>query len=215
MKSNTLTAKYLNGDLEIAYSRKRRKPSNWIEVICASQHNLKSIDVKFPLGALTVVSGVSGSGKTTLIKKILYPALMRMFDGAGEKPGTFRELRGDVKRITAVEMIDQNPLGRSSRSNPVTYVKAYDGIRDLYARMQLSKIRGYQAKEFSFNVEGGRCETCKGDGEVVVEMQFLADVHLRCEMCNGKKFREEILEVQYRSNQEKLAFPYQNLRCQQ
>ena len=197
LKSNTLTAKYLNGDLEIAYSRKRRKPSNWIEVICASQHNLKSIDVKFPLGALTVVSGVSGSGKTTLIKKILYPALMRMFDGAGEKPGTFRELRGDVKRITAVEMIDQNPLGRSSRSNPVTYVKAYDGIRDLYARMQLSKIRGYQAKEFSFNVEGGRCETCKGDGEVVVEMQFLADVHLRCEMCNGKKFREEILEVQF------------------
>lgn len=198
LKARTLTAKYLNGDLEIAYSIKRRKPSNWIEVLGATQHNLKNISAKFPLGALTVVSGVSGSGKTTLIKKILYPALMRMFDGAGEKPGTFRELKGDMQRITAVEMIDQNPLGRSSRSNPVTYVKAYDGIRDLYARMQLSKIRGYQPKDFSFNVEGGRCETCKGDGEVIVEMQFLADVHLKCETCNGKKFKEEVLEVQYR-----------------
>ncbi len=198
LKANTLTAKYLNGDLEIAYARKRRSPSNWIELNGATQHNLKNVSAKFPLGALTVVSGVSGSGKTTLIKKILYPALMRMFDGAGEKPGTFRELKGDLQRITAVEMIDQNPLGRSSRSNPVTYVKAYDGIRDLYARMQLSKIRGYQPKDFSFNVEGGRCETCKGEGEVVVEMQFLADVHLKCEVCNGKKFKEEILEVQYK-----------------
>ena len=198
LKAKTLTAKYLNGDLEIAYSINRRKPSNWIEIIGATQHNLKNISAKFPLGALTVVSGVSGSGKTTLIKKILYPALMRMFDGAGEKPGTFREMKGDMQRITAVEMIDQNPLGRSSRSNPVTYVKAYDGIRDLYARMQLSKIRGYQPKDFSFNVEGGRCETCKGEGEVVVEMQFLADVHLKCEICNGKKFKEEVLEVQYK-----------------
>ncbi len=198
LKAKTLTAKYLNGDLEIAYNIKRRKPSNWIEVVGATQHNLKNISAKFPLGALTVVSGVSGSGKTTLIKKILYPALMRRFDGAGEKPGTFRELNGDMQRITTVEMIDQNPLGRSSRSNPVTYVKAYDGIRDLYARMQLSKIRGYQPKDFSFNVEGGRCETCKGDGEVIVEMQFLADVHLKCETCNGKKFKEEVLEVQYK-----------------
>ena len=198
LKSKTLTAKYLNGVLEIPYSRKRRKPSNWIEIIGASQHNLKNVDVKFPLGALTVVSGVSGSGKTTLVKKILYPAMMRMFDGAGEKPGTFREMKGDMRRITSVEMIDQNPLGRSSRSNPVTYVKAYDGIRELYARMQLSKIRGYLPKDFSFNVEGGRCETCKGEGEVVVEMQFLADVHLKCETCNGKKFKEEVLEVQFK-----------------
>ena len=198
LKSKTLTAKYLNGVLEIPYSRKRRKPSNWIEIIGASQHNLKNVDVKFPLGALTVVSGVSGSGKTTLVKKILYPAMMRMFDGAGEKPGTFREMKGDMRRITSVEMIDQNPLGRSSRSNPVTYVKAYDGIRELYARMQLSKIRGYLPKDFSFNVEGGRCETCKGEGEVVVEMQFLADVHLKCESCNGKKFKEEVLEVQFK-----------------
>ncbi|HLP49760.1 MAG TPA: excinuclease ABC subunit UvrA [Chitinophagales bacterium] len=198
LKANTLTAKYLNGEMEIIYNPKRRKPSNWIEIIGASQHNLKNVSAKFPLGALTVVSGVSGSGKTTLIKKILYPALMRLFDGAGEKPGSFREMKGDMSRITAIEMIDQNPLGRSSRSNPVTYVKAYDGIRDLYARMQLSKIRGYQPKDFSFNVEGGRCETCKGEGEVVVEMQFLADVHLKCEACNGKKFKEEVLEVQYK-----------------
>ena len=198
LKSNTLTAKYLNGELEIHYNPKRRKPANWIEITGASQHNLKNIDVKIPLNALTVVSGVSGSGKTTLIKKIFYPALMRLFDGAGEKPGQFRELKGDMKSITAVEMIDQNPLGRSSRSNPVTYVKAYDGIRDLFSKQQLSKIRGYQPKDFSFNVEGGRCETCKGDGEVIVEMQFLADVHLKCEACNGKKFKEEILEVQYK-----------------
>ena len=198
LKSSTLTAQYLNGDLEIHYNPKRRKPGNWIEIAGASQHNLKNIDVKVPLNALTVVSGVSGSGKTTLIKKIFYPALMRMFDGTGEKPGQFREMKGDMRSITAVEMIDQNPLGRSSRSNPVTYVKAYDGIRDLFSKQQLSKIRGYQPKDFSFNVEGGRCETCKGDGEVIVEMQFLADVHLKCEACNGKKFKEEILEVQYK-----------------
>ncbi len=198
LKTGTLTAKYLNGGLEIPFSKKRRKPVNWVEINGASQHNLKHINVKFPLSTLTVVSGVSGSGKTTLIKKILYPALMRMFDGTGEKPGTFHELKGDMKRITAVEMIDQNPLGRSSRSNPVTYVKAYDGIRDLMSRQQLSKLRGYQPKEFSFNVEGGRCETCKGEGEVIVEMQFLADVHLKCDICNGKKFKEEVLEVQFR-----------------
>lgn len=197
-QGNTLTSKYLTGELEIPFSKKRRQPANWIELRGASQHNLKSVDIKIPLQALTVVSGVSGSGKTTLIKKILYPAILRRFDGSGEKPGSYRELTGDLRQISAIEMIDQNPLGRSSRSNPVTYVKAYDGIRDLYAHLQLSKIRGYQAKDFSFNVEGGRCETCKGEGEVVVEMQFLADVHLRCEECNGKKFKEEILEVQYR-----------------
>ena len=198
LKANTLTAKYLNEELEIPFSSKRRKPSNWIKLTGATQHNLKNVDAKFPLNALTVVSGVSGSGKTTLIKKILYPAMLRLFDGAGEKPGTFKDLSGDLKRISAVEMIDQNPLGRSSRSNPVTYVKAYDGIRDLFARQQLSKLRGYQPKDFSFNVEGGRCETCKGEGEVIVEMQFLADVHLKCEECNGKKFKAEILEVQYK-----------------
>lgn len=198
LKSNTLTAQYLNGKLEIAYSKNRRQPSNWISLTGAKQHNLKNIDIKVPLKALTVVSGVSGSGKTTLIKKILYPALVRLFDGSGEKPGVYRDMTGDLKKITAVELIDQNPLGRSSRSNPVTYVKAYDGIRDLFSKQQVSKIRGYQPKDFSFNVEGGRCETCKGDGEVIVEMQFLADVHLKCEACNGKKFKEEILEVKYK-----------------
>ena len=198
LKADTLTAKYLNGEMEIKYNPKRRNPSNWIEITGASQHNLKNIDVKIPLNALTVVSGVSGSGKTTLIKKIFYPAMMRLFDGTGEKPGQFKELRGDMRSITAIEMIDQNPLGRSSRSNPVTYVKAYDGIRDLFSKQQLSKIRGYQPKDFSFNVEGGRCEVCKGEGEVVVEMQFLADVHLKCEACNGRKFKEEVLEVQYK-----------------
>lgn len=198
LKSETLTAKYLKGELEIKYNRNRRKPSNWIEITGATQHNLKNIDVKIPLNALTVVSGVSGSGKTTLIKKIFYPAMMRLFDGTGEKPGQFKELKGDMRSITAIEMIDQNPLGRSSRSNPVTYVKAYDGIRDLFSKQQLSKIRGYQPKDFSFNVEGGRCEVCKGDGEVIVEMQFLADVHLKCEACNGRKFKEEVLEVQYK-----------------
>ena len=199
LNAGTLTAKYLTGEMEISFSKKRRKPNNWIELKGATQHNLKNISVKFPLNALTVVSGVSGSGKTTLIKKILYPAILRMFDGAGEKPGSYQELTGDLKRVTAVEMIDQNPLGRSSRSNPVTYVKAYDGIRDLFSRLQISRLRGYLPKDFSFNVEGGRCETCKGEGEVIVEMQFLADVHLKCEECNGKKFKEEILEVQYRN----------------
>jgi excinuclease ABC subunit A len=195
---NSLTAKYLNGELKIDYDRIRRRTSNSISIIGATQHNLKDVDAKIPLNCLTVVTGVSGSGKTTLIKKILYPALMRQFDGGGEKPGSYRELRGDLKKISAVEMIDQNPLGRSSRSNPVTYVKAYDAIRDLFSRQQLSKIRGYTAGTFSFNIEGGRCENCKGDGEVVVEMQFLADVHLKCEVCNGRKFKEDVLEVQYK-----------------
>lgn len=194
----SLTAKYLNGEFKIDYPKLRRQSINALYVIGANQHNLKDVDVKIPLNALTVVTGVSGSGKTTLIKKILYPALLRQFDGGGEKPGSFRELRGDLKKISGVEMIDQNPLGRSSRSNPVTYVKAYDAIRELFARQQLSKLRGYTAGTFSFNIEGGRCETCKGDGEVVIEMQFLADVHLRCETCNGRKFKEDVLEVNYK-----------------
>jgi excinuclease ABC subunit A len=193
----SLTAQYLNGILKIDYNPIRRKPINFIELTGCTQHNLKNIDAKFPLNLFTVVSGVSGSGKTTLIKKILYPALMQLFDGNTEKPGNFRELLGDVAKVTQIEMIDQNPLGRSSRSNPVTYVKAYDPIRDLFSKQQLSIMRGYQPKEFSFNVEGGRCETCKGDGEVIVEMPFLADVHLRCEECNGMKFKVEILEVKF------------------
>lgn len=196
--ADSLTAKYLNGQLEIPVPGVRKKPVNFIDVKGASQHNLKNVEARFPLNALTVVTGVSGSGKTTLVKKILYPALLQCFDGGGEKPGVFRELSGDIKRITGIEMIDQNPLGRSSRSNPVTYVKAYDTIRELFATRQLSKMRGYQPSTFSFNVEGGRCEVCKGDGEVVVEMQFLADVHLKCEACSGRKFKEDVLEVQYK-----------------
>ncbi|MEO6168651.1 MAG: excinuclease ABC subunit UvrA [Chitinophagales bacterium] len=194
----SLTGKYLTGVLEIPVPRQRRKWMNSLELTGASEHNLKNIDVTFPLNTITVVSGVSGSGKTTLVKKILYPALQKLIGGFGEKPGLFRELKGDFKMISQVEMVDQNPLGKSSRSNPVTYIKAYDAIRDLYAEQRASKIKGYKPKHFSFNVEGGRCETCKGEGEIVVEMQFLADVHLLCEDCGGKRFKEEVLEVNYK-----------------
>jgi excinuclease ABC subunit A len=144
-----------------------------------------------------VITGVSGSGKSTLVKKILYPALQKKLYGMGEKAGQFTELRGDVSHIKHVEYIDQNPIGRSSRSNPVTYIKAYDDIRDLFSKQKISKIRGYQAKHFSFNVDGGRCETCKGEGEVTIEMQFMADVHLECDTCKGKRFKKEILEVKF------------------
>jgi excinuclease ABC subunit A len=144
------------------------------------------------------VSGVSGSGKTTLVKHILYPALQKLKGEAGDKIGLHKAITGDVESISAIEMVDQNPIGKSSRSNPVTYIQAWNGVRDLYAAQALSKIRGFQAKHFSFNVDGGRCDACKGEGEKVVEMQFLADVHLTCEVCNGKKFKEEVLEVQYK-----------------
>lgn len=197
-KSDTLTAQYITERKQIELPEKRRKAINHIYLKGATQHNLKNVDIKIPLQCMTVVSGVSGSGKTTLIKKILYPALKKEIEGFGEKPGSFSSIEGDLKKIKVVELIDQNPLGRNSRSNPVTYVKAYDPIRDLFARQQLSKIRGFKPKHFSFNVEGGRCETCKGEGEVVVEMQFLADVNLVCEDCKGKRFKDEVLEVKYR-----------------
>lgn len=193
----SLTGSYLTGKESIEVPKHRRKASNKITINAAAQHNLKNIDVTIPLNALTVVSGISGSGKTTLIKKILYPAMMRELEGYGEKPGAFKGLTGDFSRIQQVEMVDQNPLGRSSRSNPVTYIKAYDAIRDLYSKQQISKVRGYKPKHFSFNVDGGRCETCKGEGEITVEMQFLADVHLICEECNGKRFKREVLEVKH------------------
>lgn len=193
----SLTGAFLTGKENIELPKHRRKSANSIQVKGASQHNLKNVDIKIPLNALTVVSGISGSGKTTLIKKILYPALMRELEGYGEKPGSFRELKGDISQIQQVEMVDQNPLGRSSRSNPVTYIKAYDAIRDLYSKQKISKVRGYKPKHFSFNVDGGRCETCKGEGEITVEMQFLADVHLLCDECNGKRFKREVLEVKH------------------
>lgn len=194
----SLTTQYLSGKLEIAVPKQRRKAINFIAVNGAMQNNLKNFDVKFPLQALTVVTGVSGSGKTTLIKQILYPALKIQLEGVGGKPGLFREIAGYKNKIKKIELVDQNPIGRSSRSNPVTYIKAYDAIRDLFASQSLSKVRGYEAKHFSFNVEGGRCDACEGEGEQVVEMQFLADVHLVCESCKGKRFKNEILEVNYK-----------------
>lgn len=199
----SLTTKYLSGELEIEVPKVRRKPINFIEVKGARQNNLKNIDVKIPLNALTVVTGVSGSGKTTLIKQILYPYLKIQLEGFGGKPGVFREITGYKNKVKKIEFVDQNPIGRSSRSNPVTYIKAYDAIRDLLANQSLSKIRGYQSKHFSFNVEGGRCDACEGEGEQIVEMQFLADVHLQCEVCKGKRFKQEILEVTY--NQKNVA----------
>ncbi|MBP8065907.1 MAG: excinuclease ABC subunit UvrA [Flavobacterium sp.] len=197
LKADSLTAQYLNGKMEIEVPKKRRKFKNHIDIIGARENNLKNIDVTFPLECLTVITGVSGSGKSTLVKKILFPALQKKLEGVGEKAGQFTDLAGSYSHIKHIEYVDQNPIGRSSRSNPVTYIKAYDDIRDLFAKQQLSKMRGYQAKHFSFNVDGGRCETCKGEGEVTIEMQFMADVHLECETCNGKRFKKEILEVNF------------------
>lgn len=197
LKSTSLTAKYLNGDLEIKTPRTRRKSAAYIEILGARENNLQNVDVRFPLEALTVITGVSGSGKSTLVKKILFPAMQKQLDGVGEKAGQFSELRGHYHKIKHIEYVDQNPIGRSSRSNPVTYIKAYDDIRELYAKEKLSKIRGYQAKHFSFNVDGGRCETCKGEGSINVEMVFMADVQLQCDACNGKRFKKEILEVYF------------------
>lgn len=197
--SESLTAKYMSGRMKIPTPSIRRKATDFITVKGARQHNLKDFEARFPLNTLTVVTGVSGSGKTTLVKQIFYPALKKHFnEPVKSKLGAFDELAGDLSMITQVELINQNPIGRSSRSNPVTYVKAYDAIRKLFTSQQLAKINGFQPKHFSFNVEGGRCETCKGDGMVTVEMQFLADVQLVCEECNGNRFKQEVLEVKYK-----------------
>jgi excinuclease ABC subunit A len=197
LRSTSLTAQYLNGNLEIAVPKKRRPFKNFIEIKGARENNLQNIDVTFPLDVLTVITGVSGSGKSTLVKKILFPAMQKKLDNAGEKAGQFSEISGSFSQIKHIEYVDQNPIGRSSRSNPVTYIKAYDDIRELYAKEKLSKVRGYQAKHFSFNVDGGRCETCKGEGSINVEMVFMADVQLPCESCNGKRFKKEVLEVAF------------------
>jgi excinuclease ABC subunit A len=194
---DTLTARYLNGKMEIKVPEKRKTPKYNINIIGAREHNLKNIDVTFPLQMLTVITGVSGSGKSTLVKKILYPAIQKKLTGFSDKPGQFTEITGELDTIKQIEFVDQNPIGRSSRSNPVTYIKAYDDIRSLFASQKLSKIRNYRAKHFSFNVDGGRCETCKGEGEVTIEMQFMADVHLTCETCGGKRFKKEVLEVNF------------------
>ena len=197
LKSDSLTAKYLNGKMKIEVPASRRISSNYIEIIGAREHNLKNINVKIPLNTLTVITGVSGSGKSTLIRDILYPVLQKKLNNYGEKAGQHTEITGNFETIKNIEFVDQNPIGRSSRSNPVTYIKAYDDIRALFANQKLSNIRGFKAKHFSFNVEGGRCETCKGEGEVTIEMQFMADVHLECETCKGKRFKKEVLEVNF------------------
>ncbi len=197
LKQDSLTSQFLNNTMQIEVPKKRRTSSYFIKVIGARHNNLKNIDVTFPLASFVAITGVSGSGKSTLVKKILYPALQRQLTGAGEKPGQYTKLEGKYENLKNIEFIDQNPIGRSSRSNPVTYIKAYDDIRALFTKQKLAKIRNYQPKHFSFNVDGGRCETCKGEGEVTIEMQFMADVHLECETCNGKRFKKEILEVNF------------------
>lgn len=197
LKADSLTAKYLNGQLEISVPKNRRKSNNFIEIKGARENNLQNINVTFPLESLTVITGVSGSGKSTLVKKILFPAMQKKLEGIGDKAGQFSEISGSFSHIKQIEYVDQNPIGRSSRSNPVTYIKAYDDIRDLYAKEKLSKVRGYQATHFSFNVDGGRCETCKGEGTINVEMVFMADVSLPCETCGGKRFKKEVLEVAF------------------
>jgi len=195
----SLTGKYLSGALKIVPPTVRRKPTGKIRIEGCRQNNLKNVDADFPLNVLCVVTGVSGSGKTTLVKQTLYPALQKHYGESSDRPGFYRSLTGDLQNISLIELVDQNPIGKSSRSNPVTYIKAYDEIRKLYAKQPLAKMRGFVEKHFSFNTDGGRCDTCKGEGEVIVEMQFLADVHLLCEICKGKRFKDEVLEVTYRA----------------
>ncbi|MEO2059911.1 MAG: excinuclease ABC subunit UvrA [Mesonia sp.] len=197
LKSESLTAKYLNHSMEIEVPKKRRDFKYYIDIIGARENNLKNIDVRFPLGIFTAVTGVSGSGKSTLVKRLLYPSILKETGGYGEKVGQLTKIEGKFSNTKHVEFVDQNPIGRSSRSNPVTYIKAYDDIRNLFASQNLAKVRGFKAKHFSFNVDGGRCETCKGEGEVTIEMQFMADVHLECETCHGKRFKKEVLEVKF------------------
>ena len=197
LKADTLTGKYLSGRLSIEPPKKRRTSPHYISLIGCRENNLKNIDVTFPLDMLTVVTGVSGSGKSTLIKKLLYPAMQKELNASNEKIGQFTRIEGKYKQLQSVEFVDQNPIGKSSRSNPITYLKVYDDIRNLYANQKLAKMRNFSAKYFSFNVDGGRCEVCKGEGEVTIEMQFMADVHLTCEACGGKRFKKEVLEITY------------------
>ena len=196
--SNSFTLKYLLGEEKIEIPLHRRRWSNYIEVCGARENNLKNINVRFPLNVLTVVTGVSGSGKSSLVKNVFYAALKKHYGGIADRTGTFGMLKGSMHLAKDIEFVDQNPIGRSSRSNPVTYLKAYDEIRKLYADQQLSKQMGYQASHFSFNTPGGRCEECQGEGTVTVEMQFMADIVLECEHCHGKRFKQDVLEVQYK-----------------
>ncbi|TAE47790.1 MAG: excinuclease ABC subunit A, partial [Bacteroidetes bacterium] len=198
MASHSLTADYLTGVKEIPVPKRRRTSVSRISMTGARMHNIKGVDIEIPLHAITVVTGVSGSGKTTLIKKILYPALRKLTGEPGEKGGFYKTLTGDTSLIKQVEMVDQDPIGRSARSNPVTYIKAYDHIRELFANQPLARIKGLKPGHFSFNIEGGRCENCQGEGHVTVEMQFLPDVKLVCDVCNGKRFQKHLLEVAYK-----------------
>jgi excinuclease ABC subunit A len=191
------TLRFLNGADQIDIPAIRRKALAHIEIIGAQENNLKNLDVKIPLGIMTVVTGVSGSGKSTLIRKIVYPALLRNLQLGTEETGRFREIKGSLQKISGVEMVDQQPIGKSSRSNPITYIKAYDAIRLLFSELPMAKSRGYKPAHFSFNVEGGRCETCQGEGEITIEMQFMADIKLTCESCAGRRFKQEILEVTF------------------
>ncbi|MCK4701370.1 MAG: excinuclease ABC subunit UvrA, partial [Bacteroidales bacterium] len=195
---NSLTAKYLTGEMQIPVPMIRRKWHNSIEIQGARENNLRNLTIKFPLNILTVITGVSGSGKTSLVGSILYPALSRYLNEYGKQPGEFDQLTVDTSSLGSVEFVDQNPIGRSSRSNPVTYLKAYDEIRKLYAEQQLSKYNNFSPSHYSFNIDGGRCDECQGEGIIKVEMQFMADVELVCENCRGKRFKKEILDVKYR-----------------
>ena len=196
--TNSYTVQYLNGEKTIPLPQHRRHWNSYIEVLGARHHNLKNIDVKFPLGVLTVVTGVSGSGKSTLVRDILYRAMLRHLGEACDAPGAFYGLKGDMSRISTIEFVDQNPIGKSSRSNPATYLKAYDEIRRLYADQQSAKQMGFTPAHFSFNTEGGRCEECKGDGYITIEMQFMADITIPCEACHGQRFKQEVLDIEYR-----------------
>ncbi len=193
-----LTARYINKELSIELPEKRRPWKEYIEVHGARENNLKGIDIKFPLNILTVVTGVSGSGKTSLVKSILFPSIKKIYGGYGEKTGKLSRLSGDIDRIASIEFVDQHPIGRSSRSNPATYLKAYDDIRALFATQQLARVRGYKPGFFSFNIPGGRCQECEGEGVVKIEMQFMADLYLTCESCGGTRFRDEVLDIKYK-----------------
>ena len=197
LKSDTLTSRYLNKTERIEYPSSRRESNYFINVNGAKENNLQNINVKIPLGCLTMITGVSGSGKSTLVKKIIYPALLNYFRDYSHKPGKFNDVSGNLSKIKSVQFIDQNPIGRSSRSNPVTYLKVYDDIRNLFAKIPQSVSKGFKSKFFSFNTDGGRCDECRGEGIIKIEMQFMADVELECDICKGKRFKDEITAIKY------------------